>query len=115
MSGLGGSQKILNKRYLSLKIRSKGHPDIRSLKKDIPFQLAERARHKKILESANISYHLAFLLRERGCKYHVGFSTDIDEGQVEELLTDYGEEEEERLIREEWNARHKRDRVISDF
>ena len=91
------------------------HPDIRSLKKDIPFQLAERARRKKILESANISYHLAFLLRERGCKYHVGFSTDIDEGQVEELLTDYGEEEEERLIREEWNARHKRDRVISDF
>ena len=111
----GRKPKNAEERLIKLEETWDNHDDIKKLKKDTPAELAERARRKKAREEANIGLHLKMILKERDCRFHSGFSTDVDVGQVEHLLTKYGEEAEEESIRAAWRDSWERDDILANF
>lgn len=72
--------------------------DLKKLKRGAPAELAERVNREKARELSNIGLHLKMILKERDCRYHSGFSTEVDFGQIEHLLTKYTEEAEAEKI-----------------
>nr|BDD47649.1 hypothetical protein 7 [Paracoccaceae bacterium] len=90
-------------------------PELRKLKRDFASELAERARRKKVREQQNISFHLRMILDDRGCKTYQGWRTQVDEVRVAELLTDYGKEEDDKIIARIMNDPWKKRALLSDF
>lgn len=111
----GRRPKNAEQRLLDLQTTWNEDLDLKKLKKDTPAELAERARRKVAREQSNIGLHLRIILQERECRYHSGFSTDIDEGQVAHLLTKYGEEAEAERIAKAWRDSWERDNILADF
>lgn len=90
-------------------------PELRKLKRDVASELAERARRKQAREEQNIPFHLRMILDDRGCKTYHGWRSEIDEGQVAELLTDYGKEEDDKIIARIMNDPWKKRALLRDF
>jgi hypothetical protein len=112
---IGRKPKNAEQRLRDLEKTYETDSTFQRMKKDIPFELKEKAtRHQTKLE-ANISFHLNHLLKERGCIVHRGYSTDVDIGRVEPLLTKYGEDSEAEAILKAWSDVLERDYVLSDF
>lgn len=111
----GRRPKNAEQRLIDLQTTWDEDADLKKLKRDTPAELAERARRKVAREQSNIGLHLKMILKERDCRYHSGFSTDIDEGQVAHLLTKYGEEAEAEKIAKAWRDSWERDNILADF
>lgn len=94
----------------------KHHPEIRALCRDVPQELANKARAVKVVQESNVSYHFKLLMEERGANFHRADTFDIDVKYLKWLLTQYGKEAHEDRISRIFNEEPRaRDSILRNF